>query len=81
VGFLLGQKLKLQNHDDDELDHELYDPWDNLDPDDGDELIALGIQSDKDKIKELEAKAKTLEERVCTCAAKDMPFGRCCKSD
>ena len=42
-----------------------------------DELIALG----KDKIKELEAKAKTLEERVCTCAAKDMPFGRCCKSD
>ena len=28
VGFLLGQKLKLQNHDDDELDHELYDPWD-----------------------------------------------------
>ena len=34
-----------------------------------------------DKIKELEAKAKTLEERVCTCAAKDMPFGRCCKSD
>ena len=46
-----------------------------------DELIALGIQADKDKIKELEAKAKTLEERVCTCAAKDMPFGRCCKSD
>ena len=42
-----------------------------------DELIALG----KDKIKELEAKAKTLEERACTCAAKDMPFGRCCKSD
>jgi hypothetical protein len=39
-----------------------------------DELIALGIQADKDKIKEL-------EERVCTCAAKDMPFGRCCKSD
>ena len=67
--------MKLQNHDDDELDHELYDPWDNLDPDD--ELIALG----KDKIKELEAKAKTLEERACTCAAKDMPFGRCCKSD
>jgi len=28
--------LKLQNHDDDELDHELYDPWDNLDPDDED---------------------------------------------
>lgn len=47
----------------------------------GDELIALGIQADKDKIKELEAKAKTLEERVCTCAAKYMPFGRCCKSD
>ena len=46
-----------------------------------DELIALGIQADKDKIKELEAKAKTLEEKVCTCAAKDMPFGRCCKSD
>ena len=46
-----------------------------------DELIALGIQADKDKIKELEAKAKTPEERVCTCAAKDMPFGRCCKSD
>ena len=36
MGFLLGQKLKLQNHDDDELDRELYDPWDNLDPDDGD---------------------------------------------
>ncbi len=46
-----------------------------------DELIALGIQADKDKIAELEAKVKTLEERVCTCAAKDMPFGRCCKSD
>ena len=28
--------MKLQNHDDDELDHELYDPWDNLDPDDED---------------------------------------------
>ena len=28
------QLLKLQNHDDDELDRELYDPWDNLDPDD-----------------------------------------------
>jgi len=25
-----------QNTQDDELDHELYDPWDNLDPDDGD---------------------------------------------
>ena len=46
-----------------------------------DELVALGIQADKDKIAELEAKVKTLEERVCTCAAKDMPFGRCCKAD
>lgn len=45
------------------------------------EVVIRPHKADKDKIKELEAKAKTLEERVCTCAAKDMPFGRCCKSD